>query len=209
LVKKLATILIYVAIGVIMYTQKDWFLAWTHKESTDAIFVCSLFVALLVFVPAVPFIMVAGAIGAGFGAGTGTLITLSGATFGSILMFYLARSSFQDWAKRLVSKYKQIHEYEEFLTKRAFLSVLFCRLIPVVPSPVVNIVAGLTEMRFWPFFVATVIGKLPMMFIYCLAGDQMSQKGWKGFLVVYGPYWLAIMIIASVFLYKRNIGRIE
>jgi uncharacterized membrane protein YdjX (TVP38/TMEM64 family) len=209
LAKRLITIGIYVLIGLILYTQKDWFLAWTHHNSYSAMLVCTLFVALLVFVPAVPFIMVASAIGAGFGVAAGTGITLTGATFGSVVMFCLARTGFQDWARRFIGKYHQIREYEAFLTKRAFLSVLVCRLVPIIPSPVVNIVAGLTEMKFWPFLLATALGKLPMMIVYTLAGDQMSQKGWKGFLLVYGPYWLGIVIIGSLILYKRNLRKFE
>src|ERR1700730_14941072 len=204
LVKKIAILLIYVCIGILIYSQKANLLAWTHHDSYIAILISMLFVALLVFVPAVPFILVAGTIGAGFGIWLGTIITLFGATLGSVVMFYLARTGFQDIARKWIGKYKQVKQYEHYLTERAFISVLLFRLIPVVPSPVVNAMFGLSNMRFLPFFIATLVGKLPMIFVYSWAGNQMTVKGWKGFLMIYGPYTLAIMIITFIFVYKQS-----
>jgi len=70
----------------------------------------------------------------------------------------------------------------------------------------VSYAAGLTSMRFWPFFLATGIGQLPATIVYSYAG-KMLGGGAKTF--VYGLFIVFALvglstIIRSIYNQKTN-----
>lgn len=59
------------------------------------------------------------------------------------------------------------------MERNAFLAVLTARLIPFVPAAAVNVYTAISRMRFGPFFAATLLGKIPVMFVFAVIGDQL------------------------------------
>ncbi|WP_018131333.1 TVP38/TMEM64 family protein [Effusibacillus pohliae] len=202
--KRYLTILLFLAIVLLGYWQRELFLEWIRAGGMISIIVSVLFVAIIAFFPVVPFVVVTGVIGSVFGTWTGTAITLSGAVIGSMLMFWMARYGFRDWAQNYIRKYPKVQEFERYFEKNAFLSILFVRLIPVLPSQAVNILSGVSLVPATTFFLASVLGKLPSNLVFNLAGSNFAHNKLTS-LLIYAVYFLAITVAAFLFLHKRQL----
>ena len=124
--------------------------------------------------PYIPFVLLAGTNGLVFGFYYGFLISFSGALCGAIISFWLARKWGQVWVlARFGDKYKG--QIAQFSSAYGFRTVLVARLIPVIPSPLINVLSGVSKIKFKDFTVSSAIGKMPFAAIYTLAGNEISK----------------------------------
>ncbi|MDP4084337.1 MAG: TVP38/TMEM64 family protein [Bacillota bacterium] len=205
MLKRFVSIIILVIIILIGYSEKNELLYLIKEGGTIAILIGMVFVAICVFFPVIPFPLLAGSIGAVFGAIDGLFISLSGAMIGTILYFFLCRYGFRDWAQIKLMKYPKLKEFEDFLNKNSFLTILLSRLIPVIPAPVVNIFCGLSKVSWISFFLASAIGKIPNIALISYAGASFSSNKLLSFML-YGGYLLLIGFI-TLFIVSRRISK--
>jgi uncharacterized membrane protein YdjX (TVP38/TMEM64 family) len=192
-------LLIVIAIG---FLQKDELLALIKEGGILSIFISMLFVAICVFFPVIPFPVLAGVIGGVFGTAQGVIVSLTGAMAGTMAFFFLSRYSFRDYAQSRLMNYPKVREYEEFLNRNSFIAILTCRLIPVIPAPVVNIICGLSKVNWFTFFTSSTIGKIPNILILSYAGASFSSNKLFSF-GLYGGYILIIFLVNFVIVYRK------
>jgi uncharacterized membrane protein YdjX (TVP38/TMEM64 family) len=97
---------------------------------------------------------------------------------GAVVVFAVCRLAAGDSLERRANP--RIRALEEGFRKDAFLYLLTLRLIPVTPSWLVNLAAGLIGPPARPYIAATVLGFLPASFIYASLGsglDRMFDHG--------------------------------
>jgi uncharacterized membrane protein YdjX (TVP38/TMEM64 family) len=195
----ISLLLIVIAIG---FLQKDELLILIKEGGMLSIFISMLFVAICVFFPVIPFPVLAGVIGGVFGTTQGVIVSLTGAMAGTMAFFFLSRYGFRDYAQSKIINYPKVQEYEEFLNRNSFVAILTCRLIPIIPSPVVNIICGLSKVNWVTFFTSSTIGKIPNILILSYAGASFSSN--KIFSVaLYGGYILIIFIVNFIIMYRK------
>lgn len=81
----------------------------------------------------------------------------------STIMFYLTRILGRDYFSRWEKKNKRVEELDLKLKADAFKDVFLLRLFFVIPGEVINIVAGLSKMRYRDFIFASAIGFAPVL----------------------------------------------
>ncbi|MDX1644506.1 MAG: VTT domain-containing protein [Thermoanaerobaculia bacterium] len=111
--------------------------------------------------PASPLLLTGGAI---FGTWWGTLYNSLGAIVGASLTFGFARLLGRDFVAHLLGE-ERFARMEERLHLYGFWALVGIRFVPL-PWPVVNFGAALGGYRFGPFIGATVIGVVPMVFVF-------------------------------------------
>lgn len=193
-------LLVIIAVG---FFQKDELLHLMKQGGTISILISMLLVAICVFFPVIPFPVLAGTIGAVFGTAQGMVVSLTGAMVGTMAFFFLSRYGFRDYAQQKLMKYPKVQEYDEFLNRNSFVAILTCRLIPIIPAPVVNIICGLSHVRWLTFFTASIIGKIPNILLLSYAGASFSQNKLYSF-GLYGVYLIIIFIINIVIIYRKQ-----
>ncbi|RFU65362.1 TVP38/TMEM64 family protein [Peribacillus glennii] len=201
--KQLFTLITAAIIIGIVFTQKDPLLQMIESGGVIAYPVSILLVAFLVFFPVLPYPVLAGMIGAVFGLAKGTGLSLAGIFIGTLLMFFMARYGFQSWIQRKLIKYPKVQEYETLFETNAFFSILVARLIPVIPSPLINILSGLSRIPWYTFIAATILGKAPAVFIFTAAGTIFETNKWLSVLI-YLTYFLVITVITTLKLQSNN-----
>ncbi|MBO0961174.1 TVP38/TMEM64 family protein [Neobacillus sp. MM2021_6] len=199
-ISSLGILLIIIAVGLF---QKDELLYLVKQGGTLSAFISMMLVAICVFFPILPFPILAGIIGAVFGATKGVCISLAGAMIGTMGFFLLSRYGFRDLAEEKLIKYPKVQEYEEFLHRNSFIAILGCRLIPIIPAPVVNIICGLSRVKWLTFFIASTLGKIPNILILSYAGSMFSTNKLYTF-GIYGCYLLLIFLINFVMIYRKS-----
>lgn len=203
--KKVISIAVLSIIIGVGYTQKDVLLDTIKEGGSLAAIVSALLVAICVFFPLIPFPILAGTIGALFGTFPGLLITLAGSMAGTMGFFFLSRYGFRETAQARLRNYPKIRQYETFLNRHAFVSVFLSRIIPIIPAPVVNIICGLSRIKWLYFFFASAIGKIPNVLLLSFAGASFSTNKWLSF-GLYGAY-MAILAIIYIIVINRNISK--
>jgi uncharacterized membrane protein YdjX (TVP38/TMEM64 family) len=195
----ISLLLMVIAVG---FLQKDELLTLIHEGGMLSIFISMVFVAICVFFPVIPFPVLAGVIGGVFGTTQGVIVSLTGAMAGTMAFFFLSRYGFRDYAQSKLMNYPKVREYEEFLNRNSFIAILTCRLIPIIPAPVVNIICGLSKVNGITFFTSSTIGKIPNILILSYAGASFSSNKLFSF-GLYGGYILIILIINFIIMYRK------
>lgn len=108
-----------------------------------------------------------------FGWWQGAILSWSSAMAGAALCYYIARILGRDVVEKLASK-AGLKQIDDFFEKYGKHSILIARLLPFISFDIVSYAAGLTSMKFWPFFIATGIGQLPATMIYSYVGGMLS-----------------------------------
>jgi uncharacterized membrane protein YdjX (TVP38/TMEM64 family) len=200
--KKILVAALCAAIIFIGYVYKDPFMEIIRAGGALSVLVSIALVGICVFFPVVPFILLVGVIGAVFGTLTGAGITVTGVLIGTSVMFLMARCGFRSWAQSILDRYPKAKEYEGYFENHAFLSILAVRIVPVVPTQVVNILCGISKVPWIIFFTATAIGALPRIFVFAFVGNSFEDNKMTS-LLTYGAYMVVIMIVTYIFMKKR------
>lgn len=111
-----------------------------------------------------------------FGVWWGALLSWSSAMAGAALCFFIARSLGRPAVEKLAGGSATVASADRFFERFGRKAVLIARLLPFVSFDIVSYAAGLTSMRFWPFFIATGIGQLPATLAYSYLGQNMTSS---------------------------------
>ena len=134
--------------------------------------------------------------GLAFGPLLGTVYLVIGTALGAALCFCAARLIGNDLLGS--SKWLKSVELDSKIAANGFKTVLMLRLAPIMPWDIVSIMAGLSKVRFWPYFWATVIGSIPGAIVFCYLGDVLPIIFEDVFLTVAG------VIAAAAIYYFHN-----
>lgn len=135
-----------------------------------------------------------------YGIGWGLFYSWSGSVLGAIVAMYVTRWLGQARVRRLFSNERQ-QQVDNWIKRRGTMGLLVLRFAPFVPYHVLNYVAGLMNVRFWPFFWTTCLGLVP--FYLWMGGVFLgfSHGMWPA--IISALIALAILGLASYFLRKR------
>lgn len=182
--KKLFVLLATVSVFYLIVTQTDLgavlrtgnvkqIAQYIQSFGLLSIGISALIVVLQTFFPFVPYVLLCGLNMLVFGPFAGFLITWLSATLGASLSFFLSRYIAQDWAKRKVAHLPFFQKIYGQARSSGFRIILMARLIPVIPSGVINMAAGLSEIRYGHFLLATLIGKAPITLLEGIIGHDL------------------------------------
>ncbi|WJH37471.1 VTT domain-containing protein [Paenibacillus sp. CC-CFT747] len=114
--------------------------------------------------------------------------------------FFFARYYGHSWVEKKLDRYPAVLEFNKRLETHGFFYVLVGRLIPILPSTAINLGAGVSKIRVSHFILATLIGKLPIVYLEStIAHDMLHIHKHKGRLVLYVVIFLVLLYIGSLF----------
>ena len=121
-----------------------------------------------------------------FGFAAGIAVVFAAAILGAVAAFWLGRRLGREAVERFTGA--RVEKIDELLQRRGLAAMIGVRLIPVLPFTVINYAAGLTSLRWRPYFLGTAIGILPGTVSYVTLGASGLQPGW--------PLYAALGILA-------------
>lgn len=163
-----------------------------------------LLIAVLACVPFMPTPLVIVGLATQFDWYIAALVSIGGSVFGSLIMYSISKYWFTSWAQTYIQKRPKLNASSKLVAQHGFTAVLTARVLPIMPSAAVNVIAAIVHVPFIAFLVATAIGKMPNTIVYALAGSGLEEH--------FSTTLLAIMIyivcvggIARVV--KHQVGR--
>ncbi|MCP3774902.1 TVP38/TMEM64 family protein [Paenibacillus sp. MZ04-78.2] len=174
--KKISLALLYAVVAYLIYRYGEEIVAWFQAPNHIALVIVAA-TAMALF-PVIPYPVVGGVIGAAFGPVLGAAITWTGSTAASILMFLFVRYGYQEWGERMLYRYERLSKLTVLFERNAFLTILFTRLVPFIPSIIINAYSALSRVSFGSYAVASALGKIPSMLLFAFVGNTlMSEPG--------------------------------
>lgn len=125
--------------------------------------------------PVFPYVVLASACGMLFGFKLGFFLSWSGALLGACVAYMFSRMAGGNWARQKVLS-RWGYDMRHFDREAAFWGILLARIIPVVPTPLINIAAGISKVPFWHFFFSSALGKLPTALLYTGLGISLLRN---------------------------------
>jgi uncharacterized membrane protein YdjX (TVP38/TMEM64 family) len=108
-----------------------------------------------------------------FGPVIGVLLCVAASTLGAVTVFALARSAVGGALRAKAGPW--FAKLEAGFNAHALGYILFLRLVPTVPFPVVNIVCAMLGMRMTTFALGTLVGSLPVKIALSTAGVGLAN----------------------------------
>lgn len=164
--------------------------------------------ALMVFqsvIAPLPAFLITFANAAIFGWWQGAILSWTSSMAGAALCFYLARALGRDTVEKYAGK-GALASVEGYFKKYGSRTILICRLLPFVSFDAISYFAGLTPIKFWPFFIATGVGQLPATIIYSYVGGMLTG-GVKYFvtaLLCIFSLGILVMIVRRIYMERQE-----
>ena len=163
-------------------------------------FLLTLFVNAIGFPPAIIFSTANTLI---FGIVPGIVLSVVAETVGVTISFILLRFFFRDSAKKIIKKSKRLSSIDKYSSKNGFTVMLIARMVPYVPSGILNAAGALSSISLWDYFLASLVGKFPSTGIEAIIGHDaiLHEEGMLRIIVV---VIFAIVLIAWAWHYQKK-----
>lgn len=170
----IAFIYVLILVGAVIYKEPiaDWI--QNGEAPIPPLFLTAVVIAL---VPFVPFGIIGSIMGAKYGVFAASIMNVASSSLAAVVMFWLVRAVYAEEGRAFLARYSKLELLTALHEKNAFFSVLFMRIIPVIPAQVVNVYSAISRMSFAAFVAATLLGKLPVMLMFAWIGDQFMSPG--------------------------------
>ncbi|WP_054028454.1 TVP38/TMEM64 family protein [Bacillus sp. FJAT-28004] len=198
MLKKTGLAVLYASIAFLIYRYGDAIMTWFQQA--DNVLLVVIMATLVALFPVIPYPVIGGLIGAALGPVLGAAVTWTGSATASIIMFLFIRYGYQEWGLKVLGRYSSINKLTVMFERNAFLTIMFARFIPFIPSIAVNMYSALSRVSFTVYAVASSIGKIPAMLLFAMIGDTLMTDPRNLFVtvLVYG-----LFLIVSLYAYRR------
>jgi uncharacterized membrane protein YdjX (TVP38/TMEM64 family) len=175
--------------------------AWLQQEGPWGPVLLILLMVLAVVVGPIPTLPVSAASGLAFGMVPGTLIAVTGASLGAMVAFWTSRILAREYFHQKLSGHPVFADNAPQAS--LFWGILLTRLVPLFSFALISYAAGLTSVTAPRFLVASVIGMLPMTFVFAGLGQTLDVH----------PVWtvvaaaLVLLVMTLMPLWWRGGGR--
>lgn len=112
--------------------------------------------------------------------------------------YFLGKFTGSGMADKLKNKYPKIKKIDEFADDNAFMVVFLVKSTGLIPSDVSSMLFGAMGIDFKKFFVATNLGEIPLIVLWCLLGNKGNFNDPKTFLYVIPV--IVFALLASLFM---------
>lgn len=167
-------------------------------------FLLTLFVNALGFPPAIIFSTANTLI---FGIFWGIVLSVVAETVGVTISFLLLRFFFRDSAKKLIEKSKFLSSIDKYSSKKGFLVMLIARMVPYIPSGVLNAVGALSSLNLRDYFLSSLIGKFPSTGIEAIIGHDTIVHQEDSTRIVIVVILAIILIVGALWYEKKHISK--
>lgn len=192
--------LFYLFIAVAIYFYQEELLIWFQQTKDTSIYLTMFIATLFALFPIIPFPIIGGIIGAMYGTALGGFVTWVASTTASLIMFLFIRFVFQSWGLKVIQRYNRLEIVTAMFEKNAFITILVSRLIPFIPSIVVNAYSAVSRISFITYAIASSLGKIPAMLLFAVLGHSFVTTDQEGMLIL---FLYGLIILATIYLYTR------
>ncbi len=100
-----------------------------------------------------------------FGFKMGFLLSIVGATLGSVICYWICRKFGSEWFnQKILGRWG--YNTNQINSSIAFWGIVLAHQVPVFPSAVIAATAALSQVSLWSFVLSTALGLIPATMVY-------------------------------------------
>jgi phosphatidylserine/phosphatidylglycerophosphate/cardiolipin synthase-like enzyme/uncharacterized membrane protein YdjX (TVP38/TMEM64 family) len=145
---------------------------WMQQQPLAPLFVASAYI--LGGLIAIPVTLMVIATVVVFGTWQGFLYALAGSWLSAVVLFAIGRWMGRDTVRRFAGSL--LNRLSRKLSEKGLWTVITFRIVPVAPFSVINLIAGVSEIRWRDYALGTLIGMLPGVVAVVLLADRIAAS---------------------------------
>ena len=213
IIKAAFFVLLIVVVPLILFlTNREFFAQFESIEDVEdfiagyghlsglVYIVFQIFQVVISVIPGEVFQVAAGYL---FGPFWGVIYAIIGCLLGEAVAFGLARVLGQGFVRLFMSEEQFIKYQERLNSNKAYTLCFILYLIPGIPKDILCYVAGASEIKFLPFLIISMVGRLPGLIGSIVMGSLVDKGNYTLAAVILG-----IACIAAVFgfIYRNKLS---
>ena len=191
--------------SLIMHAGGYSFLFYKNLKQMSSSPLFPLFYLLLYFISSffpIPFLAFLG--GAVFPFHEAFLLSMVGNIIFFIMMFYLTRWLGREYVRNYEKEHPNLKRLDSKFDKNSFLYVFIFRVFFIIPPEAINVLAGLSKMRFRDYLLSSILGTIPVVLVSILLVESYRAK--QFYLFVIALLLFALFIILP-FLFVKELRK--
>ena len=137
--------------------------------------------------------------GYAFGFWLALLLTLIGVTVGSTIVYFLSRKLGHDAIRTLFGGSKVTKLLDDLNSRKGIVILFVGYLIPGMPKDLLNYVSGLSDIKYRPFILLSMTGRLPGMLTSLFIGNELTDGNYTRAIIVA----VCVVVAAGICLLRR------
>ncbi len=192
----------------------DWLSIASFQEIAGEHRIIGTFIALLLpmieaFLPFLPLAAFVVANATAYGLWLGFLLSWGGAVIGSYCVFLIIRKYGHNRFFGFITNRPSIQKLIRWVEMQGFTPLFILLCFPFTPSSVVNVVAGLSNLKKKSYLLTIMSAKFVMILVISWIGSDLQSlitKPWKTVLIIFA---ILIMWLGGKWVEKNNAKKME
>ncbi len=134
------------------------------------------------------------------------LLNLIGIVIVLTIPYHIGKLSGHDLADQIIGRNKWLERISEYQSKNAFFVSFLLRVIAILPGDIVSMYLGASGIRFPQFLTGCLLGALPRMIAYTIAGDSIMTPNSPAFII---SVLLSVLLAVISFAVHYHLNRLH
>lgn len=124
------------------------------------------------------------------------LVNILGSVIMATIPFMIGKKAGTGLVNKLIARYPKLKFMKDIPNQNEFFMSFFVRIIGILPSDIVGMYLGASEIRFNRYITGTIIGMLPATVTFCIMGMRINDVTSPEFLLSLG-FELCLMVVST------------
>lgn len=147
-----------------------------NSISVYGIVVTSILIIFESIIPPLPLCLFITVLFINYGNFYGFLLSWILTIIGCSISFFIFRKIFKNKTDKYLMKYNKFNKYMNLISNIDFSNLVLIISIPFTPAFLVNVVSGISNIRFNKFISAIIIGKISLVLFWGLIGMSLIES---------------------------------
>jgi phospholipase D1/2 len=130
-----------------------------------------------------------------FGAWWGVAYAMTGSVLSALIVFGSGRLLGREAVRRFAGSL--LNRLSQKLSESGLAAIITFRIVPVAPFSVINLIAGVSEIRLKDFAIGTVVGMLPGVAAIAFLADRISDSFHHPDLARFAALGMAVLLVGG------------
>lgn len=138
-----------------------------------------------------------------FGETVGFVLSWFFTVLGCCLSYYIFSHKVKGWFEKKVTSKDSVQKLMNVFDRLSFSQLVIIIAIPFTPAFAVNIVAGLSKIKFKKYLAAIMIGKISLVLFWGYIGTGLIESFKNPLILLYIGIMLVVAYFLSIYVGKR------
>lgn len=128
------------------------------------------------------------------------LVNIAGSLIMATIPFFIGKKAGSGLVTQLTEKHPKLKFLKDVPKQNEFFMSFFVRIIGILPSDIIGMYLGATEVHFSKYLLGAILGMLPQTVTFCIMGSKINDITSPEFMISF-CFELCLMIVSTTAYY--------